>query len=156
MMDTTAHVALWKQLFGSMLDAWRPGEKQRHLLRAQWGKPGNREGFLAERLYELTNTQADQNVVDDKTWKDLEFPQIFTRMDTTATLVGSQMLYRQLHRIDTDPDVLADRHVTREVLTAQAPLREKIQMMLWRFGKRSRSHLVDYLFGSLDDVPTHR
>ncbi|HET6587326.1 MAG TPA: hypothetical protein VFG67_06085 [Oleiagrimonas sp.] len=156
MMDTTALAALWKQTLGSMLGAWRPGEKQRRLFRAQWSKPGNRDGFLAERLYELTNAQTGQDVVDDKTWADLEFPQIFTRMDTTASLVGSQVLYRQLHRIHTDPDVLADRHVTREVLTAQAPLREKIQMMLWRFGKRSRSHLVDYLFGSLDDVPTHR
>lgn len=156
MMDTTAHVALWKQLFGNVLDAWRPEEKQFRLFRAQWGKHGNRDGFLAERLYKLTDAQAGRDVVDDKTWADLEFAQIFTRMDTTASLIGSQVLYRQLRRIDTDSDVLADRHVTREVLTAQAPLREKIQMMLWRFGKRSRSHLVDYLFGSLDDVPTHK
>ncbi|HET7299151.1 MAG TPA: hypothetical protein VFJ01_00675 [Oleiagrimonas sp.] len=156
MMDTTALVALWKQLLGSMLDAWRPGGKQLRLFRAQWGKPGNRDEFLAERLYELTDANAGQDVVDDKTWTDLEFPQIFSRLNAAVTLVGSQVLYRQLRRLDTDAEVLADRQVAREVLTTRAPLREKIQMLLWGFGKRSRSHLVDYLFGQLDDGPTHR
>lgn len=126
------------------------------MLRAQWGKPDNRDEFLAERLYELTDAQAGQDVVDDKTWTDLEFPQIFSRLNAAVTLVGSQVLYRQLRRLDVDAEVLADRQAAREVLTTQASLREKIQMLLWRFGKRSRSHLVDYLFGRLDDVPTHR
>ncbi len=151
-----AHLALLKRLLDDVPDALRPAKKRLEAFRAQWGKPGNRDGFLAERHFELAGRRAGRVLVDDKTWADLEFPRIFARMDTCVTFAGRQMLFHRLRRLDAAPTEIEQRHATCRILADDPPLREKIQMTLWRPGKRMRSHLTDYLFGDTNDTPRHK
>jgi len=67
-------------------------------LREKWGQAGTRDGWLASRYYDLVPPEGPGSHVDERTWKDLEFPRIFTTLDTTVTRVGSQFLFRVLRR----------------------------------------------------------
>lgn len=93
-----------------MLEALSPRRKLLKDLRARWGARGDKSGFLASRYFELTRGESLTAQVDDKTWADLEFPEIFARMDTAVTPVGSQVLFAQLRRYVDDSGVLAQRH----------------------------------------------
>ena len=151
-----AHIVRWKRWLDDTLATLRPAKKQLEAFRAQWSKPGNSEGFLSGRHFELAGKQNDHVFVDDKTWTDLEFPQIFACMDTTVTLAGRQMLCHRLRRLDAAPTEIEQRHATCQALATDTPLRESLQMTLWRMHKRTRSHLTDYLFGDMSDTPRHK
>lgn len=149
-------IAWFKQRLKDVSRALQPRKKQLEAFRAQWGKPGARDGFLAERHFELTGSHADNAVVDDKTWSDLEFPQIFAHMDSTVTLIGRQMLFHQLRKLNTSPEDLQRRHALYRKMATDAPLRERIQMTLSRLHKGLHNHLTDYLFGEMENTPRHK
>ena len=65
-------------------------------LREKWGEAGTRDGWLASRYFDLVPPEGPGSHIDDRTWKDLEFPRTFTTLDTTVTRVGSQFLFRAL------------------------------------------------------------
>ncbi len=103
-------IAHAKHAGDALLEALSPRRKLLKDLRARWGARGDKSGFLASRYFELTRGESLTAQVDDKTWADLEFPEIFARMDTAVTPVGSQVLFAQLRRYVDDSGVLAQRH----------------------------------------------
>ncbi|HEX7348386.1 MAG TPA: hypothetical protein VF264_01885, partial [Rhodanobacteraceae bacterium] len=115
---------------GRVLDAWRPRRKALLDLRARWGRPGDKDGWLASDYFDLTRTASPRAFVDDATWRDLELPQVFADMDSTLTPLGSQVLYRRLHEYTADANVLAGRYATYTALQADAVLRGRLQQAL--------------------------
>lgn len=140
----------WRQ---AVLDTLLPRRKLLREFRARWGAAGDKSGFLANRYFELTRGDAHHTEVDDKTWADLEFPEIFARMDTTVTPVGSQVLYAQMRRYIDDPGVLARRYANCAELARDVPLREGIQLRLASLRDDSNADIAELLFAERPERP---
>lgn len=85
-----------RDLANELLDRLSPRRRMLRELRVRWGKPGTNDCWLANRYFELTRRSDGAREVDDRTWNDLEFPRIFSKLDSTLTRVGSQCLYWRL------------------------------------------------------------
>jgi hypothetical protein len=151
----TSVIALTNRSWDALLDVISPKRKLLKELRARWGAQGDKSGFLASRYFELTRSAATAEQVDDKTWADLEFPEIFARMDTTVTPVGSQVLFAQLRRYVDDPGVLARRYSGYEELARDIALRERIQLRLAPLKDDSNADIAELLFADRPDRPNH-
>jgi len=144
-----------KHSWDLLLDVLLPKRKLLKELRARWVTRGDKSGFLASRYFELTRGESSTAEVDDKTWADLEFPEIFARWDTTVTPVGSQVLFAQLRRYIDDPDKLARRYASYADLACDTPLRESIQLRLAKLKDDSNADIAELLFGDRPDRPNH-
>ena len=151
----TPVVALANHSWDALLDVIAPKRKLLKELRARWGAQGDKSGFLASRYFELTRDASAAEHVDDKTWADLEFPEIFARMDTTVTPVGSQVLFGELRRYIDDADTLARRYATYADLARDASLREHIQLRLAPLQDDSNADIAELLFADRPDRPDH-
>ncbi|HEX7340026.1 MAG TPA: hypothetical protein VF271_08855, partial [Rhodanobacteraceae bacterium] len=118
-------------------------------LREAWGKPGTHDGLFASRYFDLTQGAHAAHEVDETTWRDLEWPQVFAHLDTTLTTMGCQVLYARLRRPLEDADVLAARHATAARLRDDVLLRESIQLALRRFGRATGQEVASYLRAAL-------
>jgi hypothetical protein len=116
-------------------------------LRAKWGRRGDKDGWLASRYFELTRDASRREYVDDRTWVDLEFPRIFTDMDSTVTPLGTQTLFGLLREYVADPGELRARYASYSALRANAELREAIQQRLMPLQADSCAAIADYVFG---------
>jgi hypothetical protein len=144
-----------KHSWDLLLDVLSPKRKLLKELRARWTTRGDKSGFLANRYFKLTRGASSTAEVDDKTWADLEFPEIFARWDTTVTPVGSQVLFAQLRRYVDDPDLLIGRYASYGELARDMPLREGIQLRLAGLKDDSNGDIAELLFDDRPDRPNH-
>jgi hypothetical protein len=151
----TPVIAYARHAWAALLDALSPKRKLLKELRARWGARGDKSGFLAGRYFELTRGESPALQVDDKTWADLEFPEIFARMDTTVTPVGSQVLFAQLRRYIDDSDVLAQRYSSYAELARDTALRESIQLRLAPLKDDANADIAELLFADRPERPDH-
>lgn len=146
---------LVRQAWGALRDTLSPKRKLLREFRARWGAMGEKSGYLAGRYFELTRGQPSAPEVDDKTWADLEFPEIFARMDTTVTPIGSQVLCAQMRSHISDASVLARRYADYAVLARDASLREAIQLRLARLKDDANADIAELLFAERPARPDH-
>lgn len=151
LVASTPVVTLANRSWGALRDTLSPRRRLLRELRARWGTRGDKSGFLASRYFELTRGDARDTEVDDKTWADLEFPEIFARMDTTVTPVGSQVLFAQMRRYVDDTATLARRGAGHAVLAHDSTLREGIQLRLCKLQDDSNADVAELLFGDRPD-----
>ncbi len=80
-------------------------------LESQWGKPVSRTRNMdfISIYYDNMRPQNENDFVDDKTWSDLEFDAVFTKMDRCVSGPGQQYLYYLLHKYESKEAVLKDR-----------------------------------------------
>jgi hypothetical protein len=109
---------------------WGKELKKRRLVRDIWrGKIDNEQDMdLISSLYRLNPSSDD--LVDERTWTDLEMDRLFARMNRTMALPGSQFLYRQCRSSRSDRkehDHLYDLITSFE---NDRRLRERLQMAL--------------------------
>jgi hypothetical protein len=116
-------------------------------LRARWGQPGENDGWLASRYFELTRSQDAAREVDDRTWNDLEFPRIFARLDSAITRIGSQCLYRRLRTYRDDDAAARADYAALQALRSDPRSREAIQLVLAGLSADTAAYLCDHLFG---------
>jgi len=151
----TPVIAHAKHSWGALLDALSPKRKLLKELRARWGAQGDKTGFFASRYFELTRRDSSMLQVDDKTWADLEFPEIFARMDNAVTPVGSQVLFAQLRRYVDDTGTLAQRYSGYAELARDATLRESIQLRLAGLKDDANADIAELLFAGRPERPNH-
>ena len=138
--------------FEQIRNSLSPRQRWLREIRAQWGRLGTKDGWLANRYFELTRGACPEHV-DEKTWVDLELPKVFADIDTTATRIGSQVLFKTLRVYMDDARELAERYETYAALRADAALREQIQLKLAHFQQDSNAFLAEYLFGAPPENP---
>jgi MutS domain V len=132
----------------ALADRLLPWRQRRRALRARWGRPGDKDGSGAAWYFDLTRRQADRaSVVDDKTWSDLEFPRLFTAIDTTITAIGRQYLFRQLRTYEYATEEMDRRLHAYDVLGSNRQLREDLQLALQRLDIDSAAYIADLLLG---------
>jgi hypothetical protein len=146
--------ASFRQNFDLLFEALSARRRGLGRLRDKWGRPGDKDGKLAGRFFELTR-DASPSVVDDKTWTDLEFPRIFADIDSTESPLGSQYLYRQLRTYVESPEALAIQLASCEQLRAEAGLREEIQLRLSDLDAEANAYLANFIYGKPPAVPEY-
>lgn len=124
-------------------------------VRASWGQKGKKDGWLASRYFDLTRHGFAASCIDDKTWSDLEFPKIFSNLDTALTPVGSQSLFRRLRICTDDTNELAEQYRVYDSLLADSALREEIQLKLAFLRDDSNAGIADYVFGEPPKKPKY-
>jgi MutS domain V len=124
-----------------------PSLKYRAQCRANWGRVLDSDDWLASRSFDLSRTDSQSDWVDDRTWRDLEFPQIFSDLNATITPIGRQYLYKQLRKYEYDTRILQQRTQAYEVLQADSSLREKLQLILRSLEADPTAYIADALFG---------
>ena len=148
-----------KNYYDMLRDALSPRRRGLKRLRAKWGQlvtPGHKDASSISRYFDLTRNVSDgqvspirrhgRQVVDDKTWTDLELPRIFAELDSTETPLGSQVLFCRLRCYVESPSELAEYYASCEALRIDAPLREEIQLRLANLQDDSNSQLADFIF----------
>lgn len=133
------HVHKW-------LDVLSSKRKKLAQLRAKWAKPSEKNCTQANRYFNLTRNKHDGAIVDDKTWLDLEFPKIFSLIDSTQSPIGSQVLYRKLRYYNENSNNLAEQYAAYDELRINTQLRESIQLELANLDFESNAYIADYIF----------
>jgi DNA mismatch repair ATPase MutS len=111
-----------------------PFKKKRvTFLRSIWGRQINkhRNLDLIASYHNMLESKGKESFVDEKTWNDLDFDSIFTRMDRNISGVGQQYLYHLLHKYESDENILKKRFKLVSYLKGNQELREKIQINLF-------------------------
>lgn len=139
-----------KDSFAWLMDTCLPHRKILAGLRAQWGKQGSKDSWRESLYFDLVRHDFSENCVDDRTWVDLEFPAIFSRLDSTVTPLGSQSLYRTLREYIEEPSALRQKYAVYDELRSNASLREEIQLKLAALQHESHANIAGLLF---DDAP---
>ena len=140
-----------------MLEDLLPRTRRLTALRAAWGQPGSADGARANRYFDLLRNRRDPAaVVDDRTWSDLEFPKLFTDLDTTITPIGRQYLFNQLRTCEYGAEELQRRHEAYALLQADGELRERIQLALRPLADDSTAFIADLLLGPAPQMPRYR
>lgn len=130
-----------------------PRLKSRAKLRETWGLVLDPDNWLASRSFDLLRTESGADWVDDRTWQDLEFPRIFSDLNTTITPIGRQYLYKQLRKYEYSAEILFQRTQAYEVLRADNLLRENLQLALKPLESDSTAYLADALLGPPPEKP---
>jgi hypothetical protein len=145
----------WRSHF-HFIESWVSSRAWKHRpideIRAIWGRESFKERWLPTRLFDLTRNAA-ADLVDDRTWTDLEFERLFSSVDSTITPLGSQCLYNKLRIYRDDPGELEKDYAAYQVLRRETALREQLQLSLWSLRRDSDAHTCESLFGKLPANP---
>ncbi|MEJ2620733.1 MAG: hypothetical protein P8163_10840 [Candidatus Thiodiazotropha sp.] len=121
-------------------------------LRLEWKKPSDkwRDFNKIETFLKLTEAYHKHGVIDDKTWHDLGMNAIFSRIDTTLTEFGQQLLYQKMHLLEADKISLKSQYDLARKIQGDQNLREQLQTSLYPLSLLSVTSTVKSLFGRFD------
>lgn len=113
-----------------------------------------------ERQWELTSDElaayhrvrvaeiSEVDLVDDRTWSDLEMGRICRRLDRSVTPLGSQYLYSHLRCHEDDPGILAANAEALKSLRANPAAVERLRRSLAQLNRGGAARLAEVLFGT--------
>lgn len=113
----------------------------------EWGKENStkyteEELELIKYYYEHICKETD---VDDITWNDLDMDNIFTRINTTSSSIGSEYLYSMLHRLEFEKSNLEDRNILANLFSKSKECRINTQVILSKIGKNKKISIYEYM-----------
>lgn len=128
-------------------------------LRETWGK------LLGETLdvdsakifFELSpsNSINHSYCIDDDTWDDLDFDEIFFLMNRTTTPTGAQFLYYLLRHPVNQKSILEDREKLIDQFSKNQSLREKLQLTLQSLSEKNAKYLPYSFLKPLPEKPPY-
>ena len=126
-------------------------------IRSSWGKisGGEKKFKLISILHNLQSNSHDKELVDDKTWQDLNMDEVFTRMDGCQSSIGSQYLYHQLHLYKRDQEYLSEQTRQYNVFRQEKEARENIQLALAILGREQANNITYLLYDELPAKPKY-
>jgi len=127
---------------------WTSKHRPIDQIRARWAQEGTKERWLTTKLFDLTR-HASTDAVDDATWMDLEFDRLFSMVDSTLTMLGSQCLYRKMRIYRNEPGELQKDYAAYQALRRDSALREKLQLCLWVLRSDSEALTCESVFGKV-------
>lgn len=124
-------------------------------IRYYWGKKSPREYRDTDMesissYYRNSRDDYDGISIDDITWNDLDMDSVYRELNRTLTSTGEEYLYATLRRPETDIGSIEERNRLIEYFRAHPEDREKIQLELYRLGRRRRIDVTDFLYNKRD------
>lgn len=144
-----------KEYFANLIGYFRPSlktrKKQLAKLRDSWGKESSRgrKYDLVSILHDLNAEAAGKEMVDDRTWKDLDMDEVFAKIDRCVGAVGSQYLYRLLRIYETNKEILKERSRQYDLFRKDNNLRESLQLPLLHLEHENASFIAHLIYGVL-------
>ncbi len=133
------------------------GDKKRKLtdLRNIWGSEFDqqRNFELIKKYHQKVLIKNNEDIVDEKTWNDLNFDKIFSIIDRNLTPVGQQRLFHFMHVYQRDENELNKRMEITEHFKNNQTDREKIQLELMGLSDTNSYYIPDIVFDKLPPRP---
>lgn len=120
-----------------------------------------------ERQWELTSDELTAyhrvrvakinpvDLVDDRTWSDLEMGKIYLHLDRSVTPPGAQYLYSFLRSHESKPETLATNADAINTLKGKPALVERLRSSLEQLNRGGAAGLAEVLFGRPLTAPRH-
>ncbi len=123
-------------------------------IRGNWGKEIIRERDFdtISLLYRLDKNLLQHELVDDKTWSDLNFNDLFCKIDRCISPIGSQYLFELLHFYENNR-VLKMRNTQYKLFAKEPLLREECQLILSKLSHKNTAYLPYIIYGKLPNRP---
>lgn len=117
-------------------------------LKNNWGKPPTKN-YTVEQLYSIGfyyRTKRNKDLdVDDITWDDLDFEEIYLLINNTASSVGEEYLFSILKRLSFDEEVLRERNTLIEFFQKNPEKAIELQIILSYLGKLHNISVYEYI-----------
>lgn len=129
-------------------------KKQRKKLREEWENPSrwDRDFTSISSLFESTFPDPKSEIIDEKTWDDLDMNSVFRKIDTTHTSVGQQYLYRKMRLLLVPGGKLEDDYRVASLLHEDREVREELQLCLKGVKEGDASIVTRMLFDNFPVV----
>ncbi|MCF6270281.1 MAG: hypothetical protein L3J41_11255 [Melioribacteraceae bacterium] len=131
-------------------------KKTKHL-ESLWGKEIERYrdfGLISfYHNYKIKNSEDE--FVDDRTWTDLNFNTIFSKIDRNISGIGQQFLFHILHKYEKDESVLKRRIELANVFRKDKKLRESIQIPLLNLTDIGVNFISNIIYGEFPKRPKY-
>jgi hypothetical protein len=121
-------------------------------LRKGWGASEARTRDFDEISLHFRMTQEEKDhsdVLDDRTWNDLDMDLIYAHLDRTLTSPGEQILYSLLRRPLFETCGLEERNRWISLIFRDRELRESLQDTLGMLGRMDGQAVTELLWGDL-------
>lgn len=124
-------------------------------IKSHWQNPEiKRSAFKnsTRTLFDLLRKEKDSTrTVDDRTWTDLDFDELFQEADITWTNIGRQSLYCRFRFLRSTEELSENNVIINQVFTDPS-VRESISYHLHNFGSSSVNDATNLLFNKFEYV----
>lgn len=116
----------------------------------EWGREikKHRNFDLISSYHELVTNKNSHQIVDKKTWSDLDLDEVFSKLDRNITGVGQQYLYHILHLYERNENVLKSRFQLIDLFRSNKELRVFVQGELRKIPVPKSYFISSVLFGN--------
>jgi DNA mismatch repair ATPase MutS len=124
-------------------------------IRQNWGKQIKRyRNFdLISSYHDLKSKFDKDEVIDDKTWSDLNLDSLFVNLDRTTSNIGQQFLYHLIRKYEKNKNALDDRYNLFSFFKDNAKIRETIQLKLTGLDNTKSYFISSLIFGDIPERP---
>lgn len=138
-----------------MYSRYRQKKKVRQQLAQSWGtKKARNHNWAQIRFYhDLLADEHSEFVIDDDTWDDLNFDEIFELIDRTESNIGRQVLFDMLRRPAKDVETLETREHWIQLFGDEPEFRLDLQVELRKLTGFRIWRLSNLIFEELPHVP---
>src|ERR1035438_6870905 len=99
----------------------------------------------------------EADVVDDRTWSDLEMERVFIRLNKSTTPLGAQHLYAVLRLAQSCPKLLHENVRANHAFVSNPEAGERLRRVDRELGRNESAELAGFLLGQPPAVPSwHR
>ena len=96
-------------------------------------------------------------LVEDRTWSDLEMERVFIRLNKSTTPLGAQHLYAMLRHAQSNPELLNENVIAIHAFTSNPEAGAALRRVLRELGRSESAELAGFLPGKPPAVPSwHR
>lgn len=119
-------------------------------IRHRFGVIPNKKIDEKELRY-LIDSEERECDIDDITWNDLDMDKVYARINACHSFVGAQVLYRNLHYLNQEPQNVQEMEQRIEALCENQKKRESIQLQLSKINKGMYSYYLPMFVKDIED-----
>lgn len=135
-------------MFGKgMYDDWKKKKRFIHKLYHEYGNPPVKE-YRPEQYESISHyfrKHPQEGQIDDITWNDLSFDDIFKRLNDTYSSAGEEYLYHTLRTPFFEEERLKHLDELEDYFRTHEDNRVQVQYLMSQLGKTGKFSLYDYL-----------
>jgi hypothetical protein len=132
-------------------------DKEIDFIKRSWGKKSMKstDSSLNKALFEVLEKSGDldEKYIDEQTWSDLNMDEIYSMLNHSTSLTGSQVLYLMLRQPLYDKQDLQKRESLIDLMSAETEIRNSIQSKLIRLNGENKNHLLKLFWEELPAKP---
>lgn len=105
----------------------------------------------------VTKDFAEADVIDDRTWSDLEMEKVYSRLNKCVTPLGAQHLYALLKNYEVKQATLEENAKSYQTFKSNPDIQAGLRSALAKLNRQESADLADFLLGAPPTIPTfHR